>query len=133
MVVSGFSTTGVSFTIPSQTWASIPVNTPVYITPAQPTKTRADKTLCFVPYNRSESERTIRLSVPQPWVKLNPTNFSSLTFKLFSDKGYPLKLKRLYAGSNVSDMMDYNIDDWYIDFVVAVRDHLPKGVAQHKI
>jgi hypothetical protein len=133
MVVSGFSATGVSFTIPSQTWTTIPVNTPVYITPAQPAKTRGDKTLCFVPYNRSESERCLRLYMEQPWVKLNSTNFNMLTFKLFSDKGYPLKLKRLYAGTNVSDMLDYNINDWYIDFVVAVQDHLPKGVAQRKI
>jgi len=133
MTVSGFSTNGVTFTIASQTWGTIPVNTPVYFTPAQPAKSRADKTLCFIPYNRSESERTLRLAVPQPWVKLNPTNFSTLTFKLFSDRGYPLKIKRLYAGTNVTDMNDYNIDDWYIDFVVAVRDHLPKGASQHKI
>ena len=102
------------------------------ISPAQPIKTRADKTLLFVPYGRGDYERTLKLWLQPPWIKVNPSNLSYLTVKLFNDKGYPLKLRKFYA-STVADINDVNIDDWEFEFLVITSDHLPRNASQHKI
>jgi hypothetical protein len=116
MVATGFTAGGVVFQFlptpgtTSTTWTTIASGTAVNVAPAQPTKTRADKTLMFVPYGRGDYERTLKLWLQPPWVKLNPSNLSYLNVKLFNDKGYPLKLKKFYANS-AADLVDVNIDD----------------------
>ena len=139
MVATGFTSSGITFQFlptPGTTSAgavvSIPSGTTLTINPAQPAKTRSDKTLLFVPYGRGDYERTLKLWLQPPWVKLNPSNLSYLTVKLFNDKGYPLKLRKFYA-STVADINDVNIDDWEFEFLVTTSDHLPKGASQHKI
>jgi hypothetical protein len=139
MVVSGYSATGVTFQFlptpgtTTATWSSIASGTPVIITPAQPLKTRQDKTLVFVPYSRGENERSLRLLISPPWTKLSPTNLSTLNIKLFNDKGYPLKLRKFFASATVADINDINIDDWYLEMLVTTKCPLPRGSSQHKI
>ena len=132
MTVTGFTATGVTFSIASQTWATIPAGTQVVVSPAQPYKSRADKTIALLPYSRGENERTIRLWVSQPWVKLTASDLNQLTVKLFSDKGYALKLRKFYANT-AADAKDVNIDDWAFEMLVTTKDHLPHGSAPHKI
>ena len=138
MVATGFTSSGVVFqflpnpgTTPAS-WSIIPAGTTLNISPAQPIKTRADKTLLFVPYGRGDYERTLKLWLQPPWIKVNPSNLSYLTVKLFNDKGYPLKLRKFYA-STVADINDVNIDDWEFEFLVTTSDHLPRNASQHKI
>ena len=138
MVATGFTASGVTFQFlptpgtTTATWSAIPSGTTLNISPAQPIKTRSDKTLLFVPYGRGDYERTLKLWLQPPWVKLNPSNLSYLTVKLFNDKGYPLKLRKFYA-STVADINDVNIDDWEFEFLVTTSENLPRGASQHKI
>ena len=139
MVATAFTTAGVTFQFlptPGTTTAgavvSIPSGTTITLTPAQPCKSRSDKTLLFVPYGRGDYERALRLWLTPPWTKLNPSNLSTLNVKLFNDKGFPLKLKKFYA-SAVADFSDINVDDWQFEMLVTTKDHLPKGASQHKI
>ena len=138
MVATAFTASGVTFqflpnpgTTPAS-WSTIPTGTTLNVSPAQPIKSRADKTLLFVPYGRGDYERTLKLWLQPPWIKVNPSNLSYLTVKLFNDKGYPLKLRKFYA-SVAADINDVNIDDWEFEFLVTTSDHLPKGASQHKI
>ena len=131
--VSGFTSTGLVITFGSaQTWALIPSGTSIVVTPAQPIKTRSDKTLALIPYARGDNERTLRLWYNPPWVKLSSTNLAQLNIKLFTDKGYPLKLRKFYA-STAADISEINIDDWAFEILVTTKSPLPHGAVQHKI
>ena len=138
MVATGFTSAGVVFQFlptpgtTTATWSAIPSGTTLNVSPAQPIKTRADKTLLFVPYGRGDYERTLKLWLQPPWVKLNPSNLTNITVKLFNDKNFPLKLRKFYANAN-ADLEDVNIDDWEFELLVTTSDHLPRGASQHKI
>jgi len=135
MVCTGFTSTGVTFQFlptpgtTTATWGTIASGTALVVTPAQPPKSRADKTLVLVPYGRGDYERTAKLLYPSPWTRLSASNLSTLNIKLFSDRGYPLKLRKFYYGA-AGDANDINIDEWEMVLVVAT---LPKGSVQHKI
>jgi len=108
----------------SQTTSNIVSGTNLLVYPAQPYKTRGDKTLVIVPYNR-----TATLSLPQPtgWVKLSSRNLSNLNVKLFNDKGFPLKLRKLVASAspNAVDYKDIDMDDWTLEFIVRTSNPSP--------
>ena len=131
--VTSFTSTGLIITFgTAQTWALIPSGTSLVVTPAQPIKTRSDKTLALIPYARGDNERTLRLWYNPPWVKLSSTNLAQLNIKLFTDKGFPLKLRKFYA-STAADIPEINIDDWAFEILVTTKSPLPHGAAQHKI
>jgi hypothetical protein len=131
--VTSFTATGVIVTFgAAQTWALLAIGTTVAVTPAQPAKSRSDKTLALIPYARGDNERTLRLWYNPPWVKLASTNLSQLNIKLFSDKGFPLKLRKFYA-VGVADIPDINIDDWAFEILVTTKSPLPHGASSHKI
>ena len=82
MVCTGFTATGVTFQflpIPgttTATWTAISSGTALVINPAQPSKSRADKTLVLVPYGRGDYERTAKLLYPSPWTRFSASNLS---------------------------------------------------------
>jgi hypothetical protein len=71
LTVTTFTATGVVFSMSSQTTSVIPISTQLFVTPAQPYKTRSDKTLVIVPYARGDGESNLTLSQPEQWVKMS--------------------------------------------------------------
>jgi len=124
MTCTTFTAGGATFSMSSQTTSNIVSGTNLLVYPAQPYKTRGDKTLVIVPYNR-----TATLSLPQPtgWVKLSSRNLSNLNVKLFNDKGFPLKLRKLVASAspNAVDYKDIDMDDWTLEFIVRTSNPSP--------
>lgn len=136
--------TGVTFAYVTPSGAPVPVGSLrasaavplganiVAVSRSQPAKTQADVTLELVAYARDKYEKTLRLSGETSWVRINTTNLSQVALKLFSDTGFPLKLRKVYAAS-VADAVDININEWSCVLLVAVKTKLPKGQSQHKI
>ena len=135
LTVTTFTATGVVFSMSSQTTSIIPVSTQLFVTPAQPYKTRSDKTLVLIPYSRGTGESNLTLSQPQQWVKMSSRNLANLTVKLFNDRGFPLKLRKLTASAtpNAADFKDIDIDDWVLELSVMTSTPLPFPAVPHKI
>ena len=135
LTLTTFTATGVVFSISSQTTSLIPVGTQLFVNPAQPYKTRADKTLVLVPYSRGNGDSNLNLSQPQQWVKMSSRNLANLTVKLFNDRGFPLKLRKLTASAtpNTIDYKDIDIDDWAVELSVMTTSPLPFPAVPHKI
>jgi hypothetical protein len=135
LTVTTFTATGVVFSMSSQTTSVIPISTQLFVTPAQPYKTRSDKTLVLVPYSRGNGESNLFLTQPQTWVKMSSKNLANLTVKLFNDRGFPLKLRKLTASAtpNAIDYKDIDIDDWVLEFSVMTSSPLPPPAVPHKI
>jgi hypothetical protein len=135
LTVTTFTATGVVFSMSSQTTSIIPVSTQLFVTPAQPYKTRGDKTLVLLPYSRGTGESNLTLSVPEQWVKMSSRNLADLTVKLFNDRGFPLKLRKLTASAtpNAADFKDIDIDDWVLELSVMTSTPLPFPAVPHKI
>jgi hypothetical protein len=135
LTVTTFTKTGVVFSIDNQTTSVIPISTQLFVTPAQPYKTRGDKTLVLVPYSRGTGESNLTLYVPEQWVKMSSRNLANLTVKLFNDRGFPLKLRKLTASAtpNAIDFKDIDIDEWVLEFSVMTSSRLPFPAVPHKI
>ena len=131
--ITAFTATGLTITFgTAQTWGSIPSGTSVLLTPANPLKTRSDRTFALIPYSRGENERTLRLWTTQPWVKVNPNNFGYVQVKLFNDRGFPLRLRK-FTSAAAADANDIGLDDWAFELLVTTTAQLPNGSAAHKI
>ena len=135
LTLATFTATGVVFSMSSQTTSLIPVSTQLFVNPAQPYKTRADKTLLLLPYSRGNGDSNLNLSQPQQWVKMSARNLGTLTLKLFNDRGFPLKLRKLTASATPSavDFKDIDIDDWVVELSVMTTSPLPFPAVPHKI
>ena len=113
--VIGFTSTGVVFGVypnigvSAATWSTIAVGTEVSITHAQAMKDNTKQaTLAFIPYTKGETKVK-----ETTWMTLGNLE-QNMTIKLFSDKGYPLKLKKQTALVE-TDLNDVNIDDWVLE------------------
>ena len=135
LTLTTFTATGVVFSMSSQTTSVIPISTQLFVKPAQPYKTRGDKTLVLIPYSRGTGESNLNLSQPQQWVKMSSKNLANLTVKLFNDRGFPLKLRKLTASAtpNAIDFKDVDIDDWVVELSVMTTSPLPFPAVPHKI
>ena len=119
---------------------------------SQPAKTRGDSTLELLPYNRDKYDKVVAPEETS-WVRINSTNLSQLTLKLFNDRGYPLKVRKLFPTGGVlleadpklspprdgfgapfsTDMDDFDIDDWACVLLVCAKSKLPGSAVEHKI
>jgi hypothetical protein len=62
-------------------------------------------------------------------------NLANLTVKLYNDRGFPLKLRKLTASAtpNAADFKDIDIDDWVLELSVMTSSRLPFPAVPHKI